>query len=94
MTTTVKYGDVVEYVNYAGVHRIARVSAVVADIKDGRPGFDGVLQVQDADGTYRDSDEPFRSVWGLDEQLVRVLRPASGGPALFTPGHRLGSAWR
>lgn len=74
MVNKVKYGDIVEYVNYLGEHRIVRVSAVVADYRE-EPGFDGVLQVCE-DGTYRDSDEPFRSVWGLDRQLVRVLRPA------------------
>jgi hypothetical protein len=65
-------GDIVDYTAFGGVERTVRISVVLQDVKNGRPGFDGVLQVRDASGRWVDSDEPFRSVWGYYHQITRV----------------------
>lgn len=53
-----KVGSVVEQRTFGGGTRLVRVTAVEADVKNGRPGFDGVSAGE--------------SVWGYDEQIVAV----------------------
>jgi hypothetical protein len=73
----INYGDIIEYRNDDGHGRIVRVSHVSENLDGMGPGFDGVIQdYEGATDTFRDSDMPFRSVWGLHRQVVRVVRPA------------------
>lgn len=73
----IKYGDIIEYSTFTGQSRIVRVSCKLDDVKYGEPGFDAVTQVfNSATGRYEDSPGPFHSVWGYDDQIVRVIQPA------------------
>ena len=55
-------GDTVAYLPFgATAPRTVTVTAVYADIKNGRPGFDGVI----AAGPYAGQD-----VWGYADQIV------------------------
>lgn len=54
-------GDVVEYTSFDGRKRRTTVENRDPDIKNGRPGFDGILD----DGTM---------VWGYDSQITRIIK--------------------
>jgi len=58
-----KVGDVIEYTAFGDL-RTVRVTNVEADIKNGEPGFDGILL--DLYG-----EETGLTVWGYDYQIVR-----------------------
>lgn len=60
-------GDVVEYRPFGGGLRAVRVCDKDSDIKNGRPGFDGYLLDEEGD-EFKEA-----TVWGYDEQIVRVL---------------------
>lgn len=61
MKTKFEYevGDTVAWISY-GVIRVGRVSAKVADIKNGGPGFD--------------IDESGHAWWGHDSQIIKVRK--------------------
>ena len=57
-------GDIITYKTFDGSLRHVRVTAKLADVKNGRPGFDGMA-----------GDTP---VWGYDSQVVaRKIREFS-----------------
>ena len=58
-------GDTVEYCGNGG-RRIVTVTGKYEDIKDGRPGFDGIL-----DGTDNEC------YWGYDADITRIVRRKS-----------------
>lgn len=62
---TLRYvaGCEITYETFLGQQRTCRVEAVHADIKGGRPGFDG---------TIIDGPDAGRTVWGYDDQIVDV----------------------
>lgn len=62
-----RVGDVIEYTTFFGDLRTVRVEGVEAEIKNGQPGFYGVLL--DAHG-----EEAGLNVWGYDYQIVRTVR--------------------
>jgi hypothetical protein len=55
-----KVGDVIAYTPFGGGSRTVTVTAREADIKNGRPGFDGVA-------------EHGGSVWGYDDQIHTLV---------------------
>lgn len=55
-----KVGDTIEYVTFGGGVRRVTVTQREADVKNGYPGFDGIM----ADGM---------TVWGYDDQIERVI---------------------
>lgn len=57
----VKTGDTVEYATFGGGIRVVAVTHVLKDVKNGYPGFDGVIV-----GT---EDE---TVWGYADQILKV----------------------
>ena len=69
-------GDVIVYRTFGGGLRRVRVVERLADVKHGRPGFDG---------TVVSGPEKGRDVWGYDHQIVdlRLLQspPQVGGGA-------------
>lgn len=58
-------GSVIVYVSFGGGRRTVKVESKEEDIKNGRPGFDGILIVN--------GKETEDGVWGYDDQIVRVL---------------------
>ena len=60
-----KVGDTVRYETFTGELRTVRVTAKLAEIKNGRPGFDGV-EVQP-------HIKPNLNVWGYNSQILRVF---------------------
>lgn len=66
-TFTGKYtaGSVIEYTPFGGGTRRVRVAGTDSDIKNGRPGFDGVL--------VNAGDVTGMEVWGYDSQITRIL---------------------
>jgi len=62
-------GDLIEYQTFGGGTRIVRVEAREEDIKNGSPGFDGIV--------VGGSAEYGASVWGYDDQITRVVEVAS-----------------
>jgi len=61
-------GSVIEYVSFEGARRRVKVDIVDPAIKNGRPGFDGVI-VRSPAGDLR-AGEP---VWGYDSQITEVI---------------------
>jgi hypothetical protein len=63
--TTVDYavGDFVVQRLYSGRERVVRVTERTRNVKDGKPGFDGVNPEEG-------------EVWGFDDQIERVVRRA------------------
>ena len=60
-----KVGDTISYRPFGGGIRRVRVTARHADVKNGRPGFDGeLLEGATALGTIE--------VWGYDNQIVSM----------------------
>lgn len=64
-------GDIITYEAFGGVRRTVRVTSHESDIKNGRPGFDGVLVTQD--GTPIQGDPFGGEVWGYDDQITGVI---------------------
>ena len=62
-------GDTVEYRPSTGPSRVVKVTSKSANIKNGRPGFDGV-------NLSREHAKLDANVWGYDDQIVRVLNTA------------------
>jgi len=61
-------GSVIEYEAFGGVRRRVKVETVEPDVKNGRPGFDGVIVSAPA------GDLPAgQSVWGYDDQITEVI---------------------
>lgn len=63
----VEVGDVIEYEAFGGTHRIVKVTEVEADIKNGKPGFSGIVS------NGADIGIP---VWGYCYQIVRYISHA------------------
>ncbi len=63
MQTTPKYeiGDVIVYQTFDGSTRSVVVQMKDEDIKNGYPGFDGHIV-----------GDPSNTVWGYDDQIIRV----------------------
>lgn len=61
-------GNTIKYQTFCIYHRVVRVTAKEDDIKNGKPGFDGVLISSD-----NPSDTVGSSVWGYDSQIVEVV---------------------
>lgn len=59
--------SIIEYAGGAN-GRIVRVTYASRDIKDGDPGFDGVIVVDNG------SDRVGDPVWGYDDQVKRVIQ--------------------
>ena len=57
-----KIGDIVKYRTFMGDYRYVRVTDKEDNIKNGKPGFDGVVS-----GTQE-------TVWGYDYQIVKVFK--------------------
>ena len=62
----IKYnvGDTIEYRAFGGETRTVEVQGKEDDIKNGRPGFDGVCI----------NPNPGQPVWGYDDQITRVVK--------------------
>lgn len=60
-------GDTVVYRTFGGDKRTVRVTFKSDDIKNGRPGFDGVV-VSSTAGL------PDTRVWGYDDQITEVKK--------------------
>jgi hypothetical protein len=56
-----KVGDTITYLTYGGTRRKIKVIGVEEDIKNGEPGFDGVVL---------EGPEKGDEVWGYDDQIV------------------------
>lgn len=54
--------------------RFVLVRTKEEDIKNGRPGFDGVET--DAQGNVVQDDPEFSGVWGYDDQVIRIVKHA------------------
>lgn len=52
-----KIGDTIIYQAFGGIRRKVTVIGIAEDIKNGRPGFDGLLESGD-------------EVWGYTDQIV------------------------
>jgi hypothetical protein len=67
----VKTGDTVEYATFGGGIRVVKVTDVLEDVKNGYPGFDGVVL-----GERSASDVYFgtvnEKVWGYADQILKV----------------------
>jgi hypothetical protein len=61
-------GDTIVYSPFGGGERTVLVKNKEADVKNGEPGFDGVLT---------DPNVEYPGVWGYDFQIIRVLSRAS-----------------
>ncbi len=57
----VKTGDTVEYATFGGGIRVVEVTQALKDVKNGYPGFDGVIV-----GTANET------VWGYADQILKV----------------------
>ena len=62
-------GDVVAQTPFGGGVRYVRVTSKDQNIKNGRPGFDGILVYRD--GTPVESEY---GVWGYDDQITEVIK--------------------
>lgn len=63
-----KVGDVIAQQAFGGGVRYVLVEMKEEDVKNGRPGFVGILV--DSDGTPIKAEY---GVWGYDSQIVKVL---------------------
>jgi hypothetical protein len=62
-------GSRISYRTFGGAIRTVEVTGRYADVKNGRPGFDGNLYL--GHGAIR---QEFQAVWGYDSQIVEVLK--------------------
>ena len=75
-------GDTVRYETFTGDLRTVQITAKHDDVKNGRPGFDG-LEVSSNRSKQRSSlqqkivSEDTR-VWGYDSQIIRVFSAKAG----------------
>lgn len=75
-------GDTVRYETFTGDLRVVQITAKHSDVKNGRPGFDG-LEVSSNRSKHRSSlrqqivSEDTR-VWGYDSQILRVFCQKQG----------------
>lgn len=67
INTLYHIGDVIEYRVFSDLLRVVRVTARHRNIKNGRPGFDGVEIVNGQTGSF--------DCWGYDYQVTRVIIP-------------------
>jgi hypothetical protein len=58
-------GSIIRYADFTGAVRTVKVTAIDADIKNGRPGFDGTV----ISSTSTD-DKPGMAVWGYADQIL------------------------
>jgi hypothetical protein len=59
---TIKVGDVVRDSPFGGGERTVRITRVYADVKNGRPGYDGaIVGIEDGD------------VWGYTDQIICLV---------------------
>ena len=67
--TTIDYsvGDTIMYYAFGDEARNVRVTNKEADVKNGRPGFDGIVV---------SGPETGQSVWGYDDQIAYLIRRA------------------
>lgn len=65
-------GDVIWYRHFGGGLRRVLVEHRLADVKHGRPGFDGIVVSEPENGT---------PVWGYDHQIVPLRVARSRGSA-------------
>lgn len=65
-----KEGDTIHYVDFASERRTVLVQNKSDDIKNGRPGFEGVLMHSTNPSDVRDGPE---TVWGYDDQITVVV---------------------
>lgn len=56
-------GSIIQYKAFGGELRTVIVESKEADIKNGRPGFDGELV-----------DASNETVWGYDDQIVQIVK--------------------
>ena len=64
MTKKYRKGSIIEYKTFDGSLRKVLVTAIIPNIKNKKDGFDGLV-VGDGCGDY--------SVWGYDDQIIRVV---------------------
>jgi hypothetical protein len=57
-------GSIIQYRAFGGVFRIVRVTEKEADVKNGEPGFCGVVI---------EGDESDQDIWGYDSQITRIV---------------------
>ena len=75
-------GDIVRYETFTGDLRVVQITSKHSDIKNGRPGFDG-LEVSSNRSKARSTllqqivSEDTR-VWGYDSQIIRVFSVKAG----------------
>jgi hypothetical protein len=66
-----KQGDIIRYNAFGGCGRTVLVEEKDDDIKNGRPGFHGVM----VDSNLKPLPEKDgMGVWGYDSQIVRVVK--------------------
>lgn len=70
-TANYGFGDLIHYVDFAGIRRAVLVSERDDDIKNGRPGFVGILIKSTNPADVRDGPE---TVWGYDDQITIIER--------------------
>ena len=64
-------GDVIRYSAFGGLRRTVLVQEKDDEIKNGRPGFSGVL----VDDDYKPLPEKDgMGVWGYDAQIIKVIK--------------------
>lgn len=54
-------------------YRTVEITAQSENVKNGRPGFDGLEMVLDSDGEW----QPKHGVWGYDDQIVQIEKRGS-----------------
>lgn len=65
-----KVGDVIAQEPFGGGVRYVLVQGKEEDVKNGYPGFDGILVT--SDGTPIEGE--YTGVWGYDDQIVEVIK--------------------
>lgn len=58
-------GDLVRYETFGDNTRLVEVTAVLDDVKNGEPGFDGIVV---------EGPETGMNVWGYSSQVLEVMR--------------------
>ena len=66
-------GDTVRYETFTGELRTVRVTAKLDEIKNGRPGFDGVEVSSSRHLRTLTDAAPGLPVWGYNSQILRVF---------------------
>lgn len=62
----IKEGDIVRDSPFGGGERIVRITRVYADVKNGRPGYDGaIVGIEDGD------------VWAYNSQIIAIVSRAT-----------------